>query len=294
MVYRTAKIGVKKLKTAIKEISALDTQKYSIQDFQEKLFPILEDYIGQSFYIPTKDTPIICRARAGQYSNLKELMSPPPSLIKQLGRVNSENESVFYACCGTNAHLGSLDEIRVPDGTLVTQLFFRVKASLDTIIAVGYSKHWQSTETTENIKSLNISATEKKKQLLITNWLRNIFLQKVPPKSLHRYKLTIAIYRTLNILLPNNAFMFPSVSSQESTNITMTPEAASFHLEPVKARVVEVYYSEKMNGYLCRYVKESDSINLNTGEIDWKELTLFNQRDLKQLLNTQHMPSKSI
>ena len=204
--------------------------------------------------------------------------------------MNDIKESKFYSCIGINAKLGSLDEIRVKSGDIVTQLFFKVTKQIDPIIDIGHSKHWLTNKPLNELSKLGLKGSELKKQTLITGWLHKAFLNKVEqPDS---YKKTIAISRVYQHLFNSQAIMFPSVSSQGNTsNIVLPPIVAENNLEPISARVIQAHKIEKKSGFLFKYVKESQSIDLSTGIINWQVQSQFN--DAKALFDAAD-PAKVI
>ena len=89
-------------------------------------------------------------------------MNPPSQNVGEHGRMNTIRESKFYACIGTNAQLGSLDEIRGTDGMHVTQLYFKVKKRLDPIVGTGHCKHWKTNKPLNELSNLPLDRLELK------------------------------------------------------------------------------------------------------------------------------------
>lgn len=275
MTYRPIGLGVNQLKRAVKSVDSLDPKKTSIDDYQATLHPILVDMIATNNYVPVDNREHICRARVGEFDNVGQLMNPPSQYVRELGRLNDVNESKFYACFGESSNVGSLDEIRVEHGTVVTQLFFKIKKPLDKIVNIGHSRFWQMPSSLDRIKENNLSSVEFKKHKFLYNWLNKEFLKSVT--DLNEYKKTVAITKLFHSLYDLQGLLFPSVSSQgDCTNLVLDPHFAENHLEPVRARVIEVLDAPKLKGHGLLYIKESESIDLETGDIKWKMIRKFN------------------
>ena len=114
-------------------------------------------------------------------------------------------------------------------------------------------------------------------------WLHKVFLKKITNDHKDEYKKTISISRLYKKLFATEGIMFPSVSSQGScSNLVIEPSLALSHLEPVKARLVVTHKDKNNNGYHFHYVKESESIDLNTGVIEWRNQSIFNYKARQQ------------
>lgn len=277
--------SIKEIKRKLNKIDGMNAREMTIENYEGEIGQLIGKIIAHSYFIPEGNAPIICRARAGEFSNVSDLMNPPPQYVSELGRMNDVRESQFYACIGPNAQLGSLDEIRVTDEVHVTQLYFRVKKKLDHIVGIGHCKHWQSNKPLNEISNLNLPPDENKKQILLTRWLHKEFLKRITNSTKDNYKKTIAISRQYKKLFDTKTILFPSVSSQGScSNLVIDPMLARLNLEPVKARLVVAHKDSANKGYLFNYVKESENIDLNTGVIMWRNLSLFNQ-DARRLFS---------
>ncbi len=284
MQYNKIELGVNEVKKRIGTIDKLNPKKHTIKDYELHIFDLISKMIAHSYFIPSKPEPIICRARPGEHSNIAGLMNPPKEYVKDLGRMNDIGESKFYACIGPNAHLGSLDEIRLDDGCYVTQLFFKVTKTITPILGIGHSQSWLSGEPLNVLSKSGLTGDELKKQTILTRWLHSSFLKVIPQNQNEKYKKTIAISNCYSRLFDSEAILFPSVTSTgDCTNLVLSSSLALNNLEPVKARILISYKDKSDKGYLDNYVKESESIDLNSGEIKWKNMSLCND-DAKKIL----------
>ncbi|OBS98270.1 hypothetical protein A9259_07375 [Vibrio cyclitrophicus] len=282
-MYQDITLSINRIKRQIEKIEKLDARRSTIEEYCHHIQILIEDAIFHSVRIPADDIQLICRARAGFFSNVSELMNPPSQYVTNLGRVNDKQESKFYACYHGNAQLGSLDEIRLEDGTEVTQLYFKIKREISMLISIGFGKHGFNNPTMKSLSELKLSPEQLKKQTLLQRWVRESFLEKLTTSNFHKYKKTIAIYRVLQSMFDLKGIVFPSVSSTgKCKNIVLEPTVVSDYLEPVKARVVIAQKLPQSNGFIMHYKKDSNYIDLSTGAITWNEISLLGRDDVNK------------
>ncbi|WP_104029869.1 hypothetical protein [Vibrio jasicida] len=273
---------LKEIEQQIKAIDNLCPETTSIDEYQDKLDKLLTNIFAQSYGIRSSHGEgFIWRARNEFVSNLDGLKYAPKDCIKGLGRMNEAKESIFYASIGQNANIGSLDEIRVEDGSLVTQITYGVKKDFNLVIGIGHMNLLGGAPHRQALAELGLSEVEFEKQAALSDWLQDAFLAVVPEEDEEKngYKKTIAISRVFKKLFSEQqGILFPSVSSQGScTNIALEPSLMDEMLEPISARVVIATKAVNRKGYNFQYLKKSKSINLETGLIDWEECSVFNQ-----------------
>jgi hypothetical protein len=282
-VYQDIALSINRIKRQIEKIEKLDARKSTIEDYCYHIKILIEAAIFHSVRMPADDSRFICRARSGFFSNVSELMNPPSQYVTNLGRVNDKQESKFYACYDRNAQLGSLDEIRLEDGTEVTQLYFKIKREISILISIGLAKPSFNNPTMKSLSELQLSPEQLKKQTLLQKWIRESFLEKLTTSNIHKYKKTIAIYRVLQSMFDLKGIVFPSVSSTgKCKNIVLEPAIVSDYLEPIKARVVIAQKLPQNNGFIMHFKKESNSIDLVTGAITWNEISLLGRDDVNK------------
>ncbi|EIZ1004067.1 hypothetical protein QVK63_000858 [Vibrio vulnificus] len=276
MAYRPIHLGVKALKKALSAVDKLDSKKHTISDYMKLIRPVLVDMIVPNNMLPASEDAHICRARPGEHTTVNQLMNPPAKSVKDYGRLNDIGESKFYACLGANSKLGSLDEIRADDDAIVTQLSFRVIKQMTRLVSIGHCRVAGMPEPLKRIEAEGVSGLELKKHAIIYNWLHKEFLKSVTYTG--NYKKTIAITKLFHELYDPQGIVFPSVSSQGyCTNLVLEPGVAKEHLEPIDARVVKVFQVSNAKGYQFHYLKQSQGIDLGSGDIEFKLVSKFNE-----------------
>lgn len=66
--------------------------------------------------------------------------------------------------------------------------------------------------------------------------------------------------------------------------MALDPEIADAYLEPVKARLVVARKLPEKKCYAFHYQKESTTIDLASGEIQWKETSILGHDEKKQFI----------
>lgn len=275
------KRNIKELKRELRTISRLKTTVNSIDYLTDKYMDITAGMWTPRLGIDEGKTYRLWRARKGQHNTVSDLWYPPAKFINSLGRMNGLHDPVFYSCVGHNAILGSLEEIRVEVGDVVTQLYCELpqRTPWFNFVGLGNSGEWFEkaakntkysdyfTRNKYEMAGLINDPQELEKNILLDGGLNDLFVK--PVKSNDEYSKTVGIAKAYLNGFEADGIFFPSVAADQKTvNLVLKPEIADDFVKPVSARVVEVIKRIE-NGFYFRYLKESTSIS-NTGEIHWK------------------------
>ncbi|MCQ9076737.1 MULTISPECIES: hypothetical protein [Vibrio] len=276
-IKRTAK----ELKKELKAISKLKTTARSIAFLTDKYMDLTAGMWTARLGIDDDKSYELWRARKGEHNNVKDLWYPPAEYITSLGRMNDLHDPVFYSCVGHNAKLGSLEEIRVEVGDIVTQLCCELPQQTPwfNFVGLGNSGEWfeKAAENThykdffaqnkQEMEALINDQQELEKNILLDGWLNKLFVS--PVRDNDDYSKTVGIAKAYLNGFQADGIFFPSVAADRRTvNLVLKPEIADNFAKPVSARVVEVVQRLE-KGFYFRYIKESASISA-TGEIQWK------------------------
>ena len=254
----------------ITQLNKLNLKNQSINFIYLKLKNILNNFWTDD--LGRHDSFEIWRARKGKFNNLKDLWYPPKEYINNYGRLNDKQEQIFYACFGHNAKLGSLEEIRVKKGDVITQIecvLIQQDKRLK-MVGLGHFDKWMSSKNSKlkeayksNALDLKNKIGEKefKKNLIIKEWLNTQFLKKILRGEEYKYKLTIAISKHYFNGFSADGILFPSIASyQKAINIALKPKIADKYIKFKYARVVEIIDINK-KGYELKLLNETTKID---------------------------------
>jgi len=214
----------------------------------------------------------IWRTRKGKFTNLDELWYPPKEYIRNFGRLNDNQEQIFYSCFGHNANLGSLEEIRAKPGDIITQ----IKCDLIQpdkrlkMVGLGHINKWMSSKNLELKNSYKLNALDLKnkigekefnKNLIVKEWLNTLFLKKVLTGEEYKYKLTIAISKHYFNGFKADGILFPSIASyQKAVNLVLKPNIADKYAIFRYARIIEIIDITE-EGYKLKILDEANKID---------------------------------
>ncbi|WP_061010007.1 hypothetical protein [Vibrio sp. CUB2] len=276
---KTIPLSILEIKKELKQIDNLKTKTLSLEYLASRLTKLSAGLWTPTYGINPHPDYDLCRAQIGEHSNISRLWYPPSERVQQLGRMNDIGEQMFYASYGANAQLGSLDEVGAKIGDYVTQIFCRKSSTIPLVplVTLGHADEFFSYDQINDINYTVRDRQERKKNLMIRNWMNKEFCRKVPEGSEHMYIKTNAISKAYFKGFNCAGIFFPSVASTgKCINLVLPAHVADEHLTPVKARVVQIMARDEKQ-FLFRYVRESTSIE-SDGTIIWKEHTTYNTK----------------
>lgn len=225
----------------------------------------------------------IWRAQIGNHDNIKRMWYPPADKVIKLGRLNRRHKSLFYACTGHNANLGSIEEVRGQIGDYVTQICCELIPPYKQyqFLGLGHVFQWKKEQLPEHIKALHDLNTLERKELFnkpkdfhkneyIANRLDILFKQDVAQNQEHKYSHSIAITENcFENFSGVQGIIFPSIASDKNAlNIVIKPNIADKFLSFKSVRVVEIL-SKNDKHMKLRLLKEATSID-EDGNFIWK------------------------
>lgn len=273
------------IKKSVFTLNTLNYSKATISEIEELLKPLFSGYKLQA---PAYDPGIyLYRARIfnkNKPSSLSELSYPPQQYVKEYGRANDINESMFYGSITKNIPLFEIgasidDKLGISMWKTTAPLWLNHVGFTDEVFSLlgsisNRTKVYQFISATKNFSDLN---------KFIYNYLAAAFSKIIPQHHNYRYKLSIAITKKL---LMGNAFhgvLYPSIAMKgNSDNIVIKPSFVDDFMQFVAVEYVKVI-DDRSGSF------EFDVLDTATeivdGKLMWSGKYLGANLDSKELLS---------
>jgi hypothetical protein len=209
--------------------------------------------------------PYYYRARPVSARNVSELLNPPSNFIKQYGRCNKVEESLFYC---SNCYTTSILEVKPQKGDIVTVLAVEVTLNRNINNFLPLFSFGGAKTREELLQNFVHSGDERiqKKLDKIEQAFNEIFVQEVGPGEEWKYKKSVALTQAAFRIYPKQPIgvAYPSKASRlYGLNFAIHPKCFE-RLEPKAFKAFKLEITNKRNDFdleakFIEVAKEIDS-----------------------------------
>lgn len=268
---RQKSISSEKIHEIIKELKRIDLSKEAyIPSLKNKINLLLNEYAHTSIVVPIGWGKF---HRAIKYKNqpahIKQLGYPSENI--ELNRANFRDKPMFY-CSGNPS--ATFFELKINPGDTIVLSKWMLKNEV-LLFPVGYSdasfrKLNASRDCPIIIPNENRHPNElKKSNIQISEFLADVFTQKIPESNKHPYQLTATIAEFFLKTKLECGLVYPSIATHANAeNIAFTPQLVDLSMQVVSANWYRVDKIHNFS-YTLTSLAYADSFS-NDGLIHWR------------------------
>lgn len=246
---RILEMNQEAVEKAIRNVESLDYKTISIKEIENILEPMFKGYeICAPKFKPGLE---VYRGRiCDKPTNIKEISYPPPTFIRNYGRINDKGESIFYAATGRGVTFFEL-KARVGDTIAISHWRTKKEAILNHI---GFtSKAKKVLNSNRNLDKIYNFVRETIKvpcdiNSLVNDYISSKFIESVNPSEEERYKLSIALARKLITCDLLDGLLYPTIAMfGNADNIAFKTKFVDSSIDFVSVEFVRVTNVEGVN-----------------------------------------------
>lgn len=241
------------------------------------------------------------------FKNVDELRYPPKDLARR-GRMNDENNPVFYIATRKET---ALAEINIKEGEFVQVAGFRI-ISGKKILITTIGQFWYVVKT----GSLQLIAQEREASISISRYLNSLHSEKAlmliyidrflanvlasPEAEDNRYLHTRLLSKILFSKSKSDAIAYPSIKDEGGFNLAVKVATSDSSFENVSCSVLEVTKKLRYGIYINTTLYRAIDLNA-LGDFIWSEAKdstdgfyyiFYNLTDKEEeVLNSSHNPN---
>lgn len=276
---------IKEIQNEINEFRNLDLEVPSIDEIKKQINNIILGHLRITYQINPEG---LTRGRKNLnneiFTSSKDLWYPDwdkiPKENHRLNRCSDMGEKILYTATETDT---TICELQLKKGEIFTLAdFFPKSEKLNAIVQViGINELSKSQDKYKRLfgthftKLKNDAPNEYEKNLLIDNFLSDLFQTEVSPEQPWKYKLTIAISQILLSNPETDGLIYPSISSgSQGANIALKPGVVDQNLIIGRAGIFQVVDKTIEEGLTVRLIQVPAENNVTElTDITWRNPT---------------------
>lgn len=270
---------VSEIKVLIETLHSLNVADVTIEEVKSLITSLITGYEISTPKIPTGEFLYRGIRWDARPSNVSQLTYPSPHRIKAFQRANRPGESLFYC---SNLRSVPLFELDVKPGHCIALSKWRIDREM-IVSNAGYThklfdKFLTDRSCPEWVKH-DSSFIEPEQNVLVNQYLSEVFTEVISPGDEAKYKVTTAIAEKLiegNIYTPSGAVLsfdgiiYPTISGEaRADNFAIKPSFVDNYLTIVKAEYIYITDRPERFHYKVNVLNYADTFGMD-GAIEWK------------------------